>query len=181
MGTRGKVFVFAPVDEAGETHRRLEGQGCDLILGKASWDTPQGNSEGNAVVPVDANVCALDMGSPDAQEYIVSIVRELVTNYPIDGINWDDEINGTGYSNGMGFPAYSTATYPRSGLGRYRSNTGYIGTPSATDATYGNYRRRFKNELIARCLASSSKMRKRGSGEASRSSHPTRVRTRRSW
>src|SRR6058998_3890314 len=50
MGTRGKVFVFAPVDEAGETHRRLEGQGCDLILGKASWDTPQGNSEGEMVL-----------------------------------------------------------------------------------------------------------------------------------
>ena len=40
-----KVFIFAPADTEGETHRRLEAQGCRLILGKASWDTPQGNSE----------------------------------------------------------------------------------------------------------------------------------------
>src|SRR3974377_327030 len=31
----------------------------------------------------------LDMGSPDAQEYLVSIVKELVSNYAIDGIAWD--------------------------------------------------------------------------------------------
>ena len=69
---------------------------------------PQANSEGNAVVLLDGN-CVLDMGSPDAQEYIVSIVRELVTNYPIDGIIWDDEVNSAGYTAGMGFPAYSAA------------------------------------------------------------------------
>ena len=40
-----KVFVFAPVDDGGESHRKLEEQGCELVLGKASWDTPQGNSE----------------------------------------------------------------------------------------------------------------------------------------
>jgi len=113
---------------------------------------PQANSEGNAVVAINGNFM-LDMGSSDAQEYIVTIVRELVTNYQIDGINWDDETGGAEYSAGLGFPAYSAATYPRSGLARYRANTGYVGTPSATDAAYGNYRRRFKNELIARCQA----------------------------
>src|SRR5437899_12584264 len=50
MGTHGKVFIFAPVDEARETHRRLEEQGCALVLGKASWDTPQGNSEAEMIV-----------------------------------------------------------------------------------------------------------------------------------
>src|SRR5712692_7265025 len=50
MGTSAKVFIFAPViNEAGETHKRLEEQGCGLILGKASWDTPQGNSEADMV------------------------------------------------------------------------------------------------------------------------------------
>jgi uncharacterized lipoprotein YddW (UPF0748 family) len=113
---------------------------------------PWANSEGDAVVAINGNYL-LDMGSSDAQEYIVSIVRELVTNYQIDGIHWDDEHGGTEYSAGMGFPAYTAATYPRSGLARYRANTGYVGTPSATDTTYNNYRRRFKNELIARCQA----------------------------
>src|SRR5216117_2471675 len=50
MGTHGKVFIFAPVDEARESHRRLEEEGCALVLGKASWDTPQGNSEAEMVV-----------------------------------------------------------------------------------------------------------------------------------
>ena len=40
-----KVFIFAPVNEAPETHTTLTEGGCELILGKASWDTPQGNSE----------------------------------------------------------------------------------------------------------------------------------------
>ncbi len=40
-----KVFIFAPADPTEETHRQLEGKGCDLVLGKASWDTPQGNNE----------------------------------------------------------------------------------------------------------------------------------------
>ena len=40
-----KVFIFAPADPTGETHRKLEGKGCDLVLGKASWETPQGDNE----------------------------------------------------------------------------------------------------------------------------------------
>jgi phosphoglycerate dehydrogenase-like enzyme len=41
----GKVFIFAPADGDGETHRQLERAGCDLVLGKASWATPMGNNE----------------------------------------------------------------------------------------------------------------------------------------
>src|SRR2546422_2899553 len=45
-----KVFIFAPVaEEASETHKTLEEHGCGLILGKASWDTPQGNSEAEMI------------------------------------------------------------------------------------------------------------------------------------
>lgn len=40
-----KVFVFAPADPTGEAHKMLEDAGCELILGKANWDTPQGNNE----------------------------------------------------------------------------------------------------------------------------------------
>jgi len=47
--TPARIFVFAPVAEAEETHQRLEEQGCELILGKASWDRPQGNSEAEMV------------------------------------------------------------------------------------------------------------------------------------
>jgi phosphoglycerate dehydrogenase-like enzyme len=41
----GKVFIFAPADANGETHRQLERAGCDLVLGKASWETPMGDTE----------------------------------------------------------------------------------------------------------------------------------------
>jgi phosphoglycerate dehydrogenase-like enzyme len=40
-----KVFIFAPVDEARDSHKRLEAEGCELRLGQAAWDTPQANSE----------------------------------------------------------------------------------------------------------------------------------------
>ncbi len=40
-----KVFIFAPADPTEETHRRLEMAGCQLVLGKAGWHTPQGNNE----------------------------------------------------------------------------------------------------------------------------------------
>jgi D-3-phosphoglycerate dehydrogenase / 2-oxoglutarate reductase len=44
-----KVLIFAPVADAADTHRKLEANGCELTLGKASWDTPQGNSEAEMV------------------------------------------------------------------------------------------------------------------------------------
>jgi D-3-phosphoglycerate dehydrogenase / 2-oxoglutarate reductase len=40
-----RVFVFAPADREGETHRQLEDAGCELVFGKASWETPLGDSE----------------------------------------------------------------------------------------------------------------------------------------
>ena len=43
--SQAKVFVFAPVADDGKAHQSLQDSGCELILGKASWDTPQGNSE----------------------------------------------------------------------------------------------------------------------------------------
>src|SRR5437867_276284 len=81
MGTRGKVFVFAPVDEAGETHRRLEEQGCDLILGKASWDTPQGNSEPEMVLM--AQECDALMGTSIRNTPISRTVMEAGKNLRI--------------------------------------------------------------------------------------------------
>jgi len=40
-----KVFIFAPVEEARDSHMRLEAEGCQLSLGKPAWDTPDGNGE----------------------------------------------------------------------------------------------------------------------------------------
>jgi phosphoglycerate dehydrogenase-like enzyme len=40
-----KVFIFAPADEDGASHRKLEAEGCLLSFGKASWHTPKGDNE----------------------------------------------------------------------------------------------------------------------------------------
>lgn len=40
-----RVFIFAPADGSGASHKKLQDQGCELILGKASWDSPQGHNE----------------------------------------------------------------------------------------------------------------------------------------
>ncbi len=56
-----RVFIFAPADESGGTHKKLEGQGCELLLGKASWDTPQGQNE--AEMAAMAKGCDALMGT----------------------------------------------------------------------------------------------------------------------
>lgn len=127
--------------------------GNSILSAHPEWFmVPSANSEGNAVQPINGNYL-LDMGSTDAQEYLVSIVRELVTNYEIDGIHWDDEHGSAEYNEGLGYPAYSASVYTNSGLARYRRNTGATGTPANNDTAWSDYRRRFKNELIARAQA----------------------------
>ena len=42
---KAKVFVFAPNDAKGDSHRKMEDAGCELVLGDAGWHTPQGNNE----------------------------------------------------------------------------------------------------------------------------------------
>ena len=59
--SQAKVFVFAPVADDGKAHQNLQGNGCELILGKASWDTPQGNSEAEMVAM--ASGCDALMGT----------------------------------------------------------------------------------------------------------------------
>ncbi len=87
----------------------------------------------------------LDPGSPDVQEYLMSIVRELVTNYEIDGIHWD-YIRYT--TTDAGYPAYNW--YTRSGLARFREITGYSGTPSTNYGPWNDFRRREVTELVRR-------------------------------
>ncbi len=40
-----KVFIFAPSDPTGESQRRLEGAGCEVVQGKAGWHDPKGDNE----------------------------------------------------------------------------------------------------------------------------------------
>lgn len=91
----------------------------------------------------------LDPGSPDAQEYLIGIVRELVTNYAIDGINLD-YIRYV--QTDAGYPA--DTNYADSSLARFRALTGYVGTPAPTGVTaWNDFRRRTIDEYVRRLRA----------------------------
>jgi len=40
-----KVLIFAPADPTEETHKLLQDQGCELLLGKASWEMAHPDNE----------------------------------------------------------------------------------------------------------------------------------------
>ena len=37
--TKPRVCIYIPIDASGESHRRLEAAGCEIVLGEASWRT----------------------------------------------------------------------------------------------------------------------------------------------
>jgi D-3-phosphoglycerate dehydrogenase / 2-oxoglutarate reductase len=41
---KSKVFIFAPADDTGESNALLEKEGCEVILGKAGWQSPQADT-----------------------------------------------------------------------------------------------------------------------------------------
>lgn len=90
-----------------------------------------------------------DPGSPEAQEYLTSIVRELVTNYPIDGINLD-YIRYV--QTDAGYPAVDG--YEGSSLERFQRRTGFPGVPAPTgNAQWNDFRRRTIDEYVRRLRA----------------------------
>jgi uncharacterized lipoprotein YddW (UPF0748 family) len=91
---------------------------------------------------------ALDPGSPDVQEYLVSIAKELATNYAIKGINWD-YVRYT--QRDAGYPARSS--YANSSLKRFQRIYNRSDTPSYTDSQWSDFRRRTIDELVRRCRA----------------------------
>ncbi len=90
----------------------------------------------------------LDPGSPEAQDYIISSIQELVTNYEIDGINLD-YIRYT-YSD-AGYP--TDLNYENSSLARFNRIYGRTGVPDYDDNQWSDFRRRTINELVRRCRA----------------------------
>lgn len=91
----------------------------------------------------------LDPGSPEVQEYVISIVRELLHNYEIDGIHLDF----IRYLNsGGGYP--SDLSYMKSSLARFQAITGYSGVPPASgESAWDDFRRRTVDELVRRVRA----------------------------
>lgn len=88
-----------------------------------------------------------DPGSPDVQSYLMSIVRELCTNYEIDGIHWD-YIRYT--QTDAGYPA--DTSYDKSTLRRFQNITGYVGTPPDGLTAWDDFRRRTVTEVVRRAM-----------------------------
>lgn len=87
-----------------------------------------------------------DPGSPGVQDYLASIVRELATDYEIDGIHWD-YIRYT--SRDSGYPA--DTSYTDSSLKRFQRIYNRTDVPSATgDAQWDDFRRRTVTEVVRR-------------------------------
>ena len=91
----------------------------------------------------------LDPGSPGVQDYLIDIVEELVTNYAIDGVNYD-YIRYT--QQDLGYP--SDAGYDESSLARFQNLTGYVGTPDPEDeSSWNDFRRQTIDEFVRRSRA----------------------------
>lgn len=122
--------------------------GNSLVSSHPEWLMVPSANSGGGPAKVDG-VYVFDAGSPDVQEYLVGIARELVTNYAIDGINLD-YIRYT--VTDAGYPASNT--YTKSGLARFRTLTGYSGTPAPSGVpAWNDFRRQTINELVRRLRA----------------------------
>lgn len=120
--------------------------GNSIMSAHPEWLMVPRSQMGGGPATVDGKY-TLDPGSPDVQNYLLSIVGELCTNYEIDGIHWD-YIRYT--STDAGYP--SDASYSRSSLARFQQITGYDGTPPSGDAQWNDFRRRTITELIRRVM-----------------------------
>ncbi len=90
----------------------------------------------------------LDPGSPEVQDYLVSLVREVATKYAVDGFHWD-YIRYT--QTDAGYP--SDNNYANSGLARFRRLTGRTDVPAADDVAWNAFRRQSISELMRRVRA----------------------------
>ncbi|MBN2448525.1 MAG: family 10 glycosylhydrolase [Phycisphaerae bacterium] len=121
--------------------------GNSLLASHPEWLMVPSAGMGGGPATIDDKY-TLDPGSPDVQEHLVGIVRELVTNYDVDGIHFD-YIRYT--DKDAGYPA--DLTYEKSSLARYQAITGTTSTPGYTNGDWSDFRRRTIDELIRRCRA----------------------------
>jgi uncharacterized lipoprotein YddW (UPF0748 family) len=119
--------------------------GNSLLAAHPEWLMVPLDDMGGGPAPVGSRYM-LDPGSPDVQQYLIDIIRELVTDYAIDGINFD-YIRYTQVD--AGYPA--DEAYTKSSLQRFRDLTWYQGTPPPEGCpSWNDFRRRTIDELVRR-------------------------------
>ena len=140
-GTRGKNPGYDPLAYAVEQcHAR--GIQCHAWINPyhwstgTNWNTPQDQELQNSGMLLAYNdgsstYTILNPGLPATRERIVNVIREIITNYDVDGIIFDDYF----YPNGI--PSNSSA-------GDYT-----LWQQSGSGMTIGNWRRANVNQMVA--------------------------------
>lgn len=118
--------------------------GNALIAAHPEWVMVLDSDVGTGPQKV-SNYYVLDPGCPAVQDYLISIVREIVNNYAVDGLHWD-YIRYTDAD--AGYPAYTWSD--DSGLARFQQITGYVGIPPSDNTAWCDFRRRGVTELVRR-------------------------------
>ena len=119
--------------------------GNSYLAARDHWLMVEDSDMGGGPAKVDGHY-VFDTGAPEVQEYLISIVREIVSNYEVDGIHLD-YIRHTVHN--AGYPARTW--YTQSGLERFKAITGYVGTPPYSDNDWEDFRRREIDEFVRRC------------------------------
>lgn len=87
MTSAAKVLVFATADETGESHQRLQDQGCDVTFGNPAWEHPNDNNESEMAAMVagcDAMVGTSVRSSPITKRIMESSSHlRIVAKYTI--------------------------------------------------------------------------------------------------
>lgn len=140
-GTRGKDPGYDPLEYAVEQcHAR--GLQCHAWINPyrwstgTNWNTPQDQSLQQAGMLLSYNngsttYTILNPGLPETRERIVNVIKEIITNYDVDGIIFDD------YFYPQGIPTNSSA-------GDYN-----LWNDSNVDMTFADWRRNNVNMMVA--------------------------------
>ncbi len=81
----------------------------------------------------------LDPGVPDVEHHTVNVIKQIVTNYPVDGITLDY----------IRYPG-TTWGYNPIAVARYNAEYGLSGNPSYTSTQWSNWRRQQLTNLVKR-------------------------------
>jgi uncharacterized lipoprotein YddW (UPF0748 family) len=88
----------------------------------------------------------LDMGNPEAAEYVAKFYVSVLENYDIDGIQFD-RVRYPDSGDSQYRPVWG---YNPTALARFRLETGRLDTPSPTDSQWGQWRREQISNLVRR-------------------------------
>lgn len=93
-----------------------------------------------------ANLYFFDLGHPDAADYIVNMFLSIVSNYDVDGINFD-YIRYPDYNPGVNIPAWG---YNPAAVARFWAATGRSDVPEPTDPDWMQWRREQVTSIVRR-------------------------------